>query len=320
METRAAEAPSPKSFTEAQALFKKGSWQAAETAFLQNAASGVRKYESLYMAALCKEKRNRIKQAEADYAQLIRDEAAYRQSPDSIAECYLRLHAIMCGRKNSASQRSVLLAECARRFPRHAVLGKMCAREAAEWLKAGNAEKAEVHWVDETAVMNSDVRGRSYSPRGTTPTTRAVWGSRQRFSMISSVNNQGKCHWMIIDGVFNADRLIEFMESLVKEVSRKVFLVMDNLKVHHCKPVKESLEKNAERIEAFYLPSYSPELNPDERLNADLKHAITTSVPRRTREGLLKKTKEHMEMVKTSPERVKTYFMDKHVTYAAEST
>ena len=182
------------------------------------------------------------------------------------------------------------------------------------------AENAEIHWANETAVMNTDVRGRSYSPRGTTPTTKTVWGARQRFSMISSVNNQGKCYWMIIDGVFNADRLIEFMESLVKDTQRKVFFVMDNLKVHHCKPVKEWLEKNKERIEVFYLPSYSPELNPDERLNADLKHAITTSVPRRTRQGLLKKTTEHMNMVKSSPERVKTYFKDKHVAYAAEST
>ena len=171
------------------------------------------------------------------------------------------------------------------------------------------AENAEIHWADETAVMNSDVRGRSYSPRGVTPTTRSVWGARQRFSMISSVNNQGKCYWMIIDGVFNADRLTEFMESLVKDAPRKVFLVMDNLKVHHCKPVKEWLEKNRERIEVFYLPSYSPELNPDERLNADLKHAITASVPRRTRQGLLKKTKEHMNMVKSSPERVRTFHL-----------
>jgi len=182
------------------------------------------------------------------------------------------------------------------------------------------AENADIHWADETAVVNSDVRGRSYSPRGVTPTTRSVWGARQRFSMISSVNNQGKCYWMIIDGVFNADRLIEFMESLVKDAPRKVFLVMDNLKVHHSRPVKEWLEGNGGRIEVFYLPSYSPELNPDERLNADLKHAITTCVPRRTRHGLLKKTTEHMDMVKSSPERVKTYFMDKHVAYAAAST
>ena len=137
--------------------------------------------------------------------------------------------------------------------------------------------------------------------------------------MISSVNNQGKCYWMIINEAFNADRLIEFMESIVKDVGRKVFLVMDNLKVHHCKPVKEWLEEHKDQIEVFYLPSYSPELNPDERLNADLKHAITASVPKRTRAGLLAKTKEHMDMVKATPERVKTYFKDKHVRYAAES-
>ena len=65
--------------------------------------------------------------------------------------------------------------------------------------------------------------------------------------MISPVNNQGKCYWTIVDGVFNADRLIEFMESLAKDAPRKVFLVMDNLKVHRCKPVKEWLEKNKER-------------------------------------------------------------------------
>lgn len=181
------------------------------------------------------------------------------------------------------------------------------------------AEKAEIHWADETAVVNTDVRGRSYSPRGVTPSTRSVWGARQKFSMISSVNNQGKCHWMVIDGAFNADRLVEFMEGIVKDVPKKVFLVMDNLKVHHCKPVERWLGEHKERIEAFFLPSYSPELNPDERLNADLKHAITTSVPRRTRQGLLEKTREHMAMVKSSPERVKSYFKDDRVAYAADS-
>ena len=150
-------------------------------------------------------------------------------------------------------------------------------------------------------------------------TTCTVWGARQRFSMISSVNNQGKCYWMVIDGVFNADRLVESMESLIKDVPRKVFLVMDNLKVHHCKPVMAWLEEHKDRIEVFYLPSYSPELNPDERLNADLKHAITTSVPKRTRQGLRKKTEEHMTMVASTPERVKSYFKDKHVRYAADS-
>ena len=137
--------------------------------------------------------------------------------------------------------------------------------------------------------------------------------------MISSVNNQGKCYWMVIDRGFNADRLIEFMESLIKDVPRKVLLVMDNLKVHHCKPVMEWLEARKDRIEGFGLPSYSSELNPDERLNADLKHAITTSVPKRTKRALRKKTEDHMTMAASTPERVKSYFKDKHVSYAADS-
>ncbi len=178
-------------------------------------------------------------------------------------------------------------------------------------------EGAEIHWTDETAVVNTDVRGRSYSPRGQTPETRAVWGRRESFSMISSVTNQGKCRWMMIDGAFNSDRFIEFMESLVKDTECKIFLIMDNLKVHHSKPVKAWLEDNSSDIEAFYLPSYSPELNPDERLNADLKHAITTQVPARTRERLKKKTTEHMNMIQSNPQRVMAYFQDPVVNYAA---
>jgi transposase len=178
-------------------------------------------------------------------------------------------------------------------------------------------EGAEIHWGDETCVMNTDVRGRSYSPRGQTPETRAVWGRREKFSMISTVTNRGKCRWMMIDGSFNSDRLIEFMQLLVKDAGRKVFLVLDNLRVHHSKPVKKWVEKHRNEIELFFLPSYSPELNPDERLNADLKHKITTTAPSRTRRKLEAVTIQHMELIERTPERVIKYFGDPHISYAA---
>lgn len=179
-------------------------------------------------------------------------------------------------------------------------------------------EGAEIHWADETAVVNTDVRGRSYAPRGETPVAYRVGGTREKFSMISSVNNKGSCFWMIYEGALNAEKLIEFMEGLCHDVGRKIFLIMDNLGVHHCRPVKAWLEENREKIEAFYLPSYSPELNPDERLNADLKHTLTTTTPCRTKARLLERTKAHMELIRNSPERVKSYFKDKNVAYAAE--
>ena len=96
------------------------------------------------------------------------------------------------------------------------------------------------------------------------------------------------------------------------------------------KPVKVAYEQKPEAVKKWLGEEYpaisararaeSAEIHwADERLNADLKHAITVSVPRRTRQGVLKKMTEHMNMVKSSPERVKTYFTDKHVAYAADS-
>ena len=180
-----------------------------------------------------------------------------------------------------------------------------------------HAENAEIHWGDETALVNTDVRGRSYAPAGKTPVAYTVGGTRHKLSMIATVTNRGKAHWMIIDEAFNADRLIEFMQALIKDAGRKVFLILDNLRVHHSKPVKEWAKKNEKSIELFYLPSYSPELNPEERLNADLKQVIGSKVPVRTKEKLKAAATEHMHKLEQSPERVKSYFQDKCVKYAA---
>jgi len=194
-----------------------------------------------------------------------------------------------------------------------------------EWLdtqypqiaQRAKAEGTEVHWGDETALVNTDVRGRSFAPKGQTPVAMAVGGTRQKLSMMASVTNQGKARWMIIDGAFNHERLIEFFESLVKDTGKKIFLILDNLGVHHCKPVKAWLAQHKEQMEVFYLPSYSPELNPEERLNADLKHVIRSKVPVRTKAKLQAAAVEHMTALANKPERVKTFFQDPFVKYAA---
>jgi transposase len=179
------------------------------------------------------------------------------------------------------------------------------------------AEEAEIHWGDETALVNTDVRGRSYAPAGKTPVTYTVGGTRHKLSMIATVTNQGKTRWMIIDEAFNADKLIEFLAALIKEAERKIFLILDNLRVHHSKPVKAWAVEHQDKIELFYLPSYSPELNPEERLNADLKHAIATQVPARTKAKLKLAATNHMLALEQSPERVRKFFQDPKVKYAA---
>ncbi len=179
------------------------------------------------------------------------------------------------------------------------------------------AEDGEIHWGDETALVNTDVRGRSYAPIGKTPVAYAVGGTRQKLSMIATVTNRGKMRWMIIDDAFNSDRLIEFLDALIKDAKRKVFLVLDNLRVHHSKPVRAWLAERKALIEVFYLPSYSPELNPEERLNADLKQAMGKRAPARSKAKLREAANEHMNTLENSPERVRAYFQDPVVKYAA---
>jgi transposase len=183
--------------------------------------------------------------------------------------------------------------------------------------KRAKSEGAEIHWGDETALVNTDVRGRSFAPAGKTPVAYAVGGTRQKLSMIATVTNQGKTRWMIIDDAFNADKLIEFLGALIKDTERKVFLILDNLRVHHSKPVKAWVEEHKDKIELFYLPSYSPELNPEERLNADLKQVIGSKVPARTKAKLKAAATNHMTMLEQTPQRVRSYFGDPKVAYAA---
>lgn len=178
-------------------------------------------------------------------------------------------------------------------------------------------EGAEIHWGDETALVNTDVRGRSFAPAGKTPVARTIGGTRQKLSMIATVTNQGKTRWMIIDDAFDADKLIEFLRALIKDAGKKVFLILDNLRVHHSNIVKAWVAEHKEKIELFYLPSYSPQLNPEERLNADLKQELGKRVPVRSKAKLRDAANEHMALLERTPERVIAYFQDRRVRYAA---
>jgi transposase len=177
-------------------------------------------------------------------------------------------------------------------------------------------EKAEIHWADETGLCNGSYYGRSYAPRGKTPAIRLP-AKPQRINLISTVTNQGKVRFMVYRDTMNSQTLIRFMRRLIKDVSRKVFLIVDNLRVHHSKLVYEWLEEHLEQIEVFYLPSYSPELNPDEYLNCDLKFGVHSGVPATSKSELAKKAISHLRMLQKRPARVAKYFKHPKIAYAA---
>lgn len=176
--------------------------------------------------------------------------------------------------------------------------------------------KAEIHWGDETGLRSDHQAGRSYAPVGETP-VRLVSGSRFSLNMISSVTNQGKLRFMLYEETMTADVFITFLRRLLKEAAdRTVFLIVDNLKVHHSKKVQEWLEQNP-KLKLFYLPTYAPELNPDEYLNCDLKHQVRTGKAARNRTELKRKVRSAMKRLQLRPQRVKSYFKHRHIAYAA---
>ena len=89
--------------------------------------------------------------------------------------------------------------------------------------------------------------------------------------MISAVTNQGLVRFRMHDGALNAERFIDFLQGLLDDTQNKVFLIVDNLRVHHAKQVRQWVDERKYQIELHYLPPYSPEANPDEWLNRDLK-------------------------------------------------
>jgi len=141
----------------------------------------------------------------------------------------------------------------------------------------------------------------------------------KRFSinMISTVTNQGLVQFMIYKENMNTDVLIRFLEQLIKYQDNKVFLILDNLRVHHSKIIKEWEEEHEAEIELFYLPLYSPDRNPDEYLNCDLKYGLSDKPAPKTVEKLKENLDSHMNILQENSDRVVKYFNHPSIKYAA---
>ncbi len=177
-------------------------------------------------------------------------------------------------------------------------------------------ENAEIHWGDETGLRSDNVNGRSYAPKGKTPVQR-VKGTPEKINMISSVTNRGQIRFMFYKQTMTSQLLIKFIKRLIQGSDKKIFLILDNLRVHHSKVLKEWLEDKKAFVEVYYLPSYSPDLNPDELLNSDLKSSLSKKPESRQKGELEKHAKAHMRSVQKRPQHIAGFFHKESVRYAS---
>jgi len=183
--------------------------------------------------------------------------------------------------------------------------------------RAAKQEGAEIHWGDEMGLRSDHQTGRSYGRKGQTP---VIPGTGQRFgcNMISTVTNRGTLRFMVFRGRFNARVFVKFLERLLKSARGRVYLIVDGHPAHKSGKVKKWVAGRQERIRLFYLPGYSPELNPDEFLNNDVKsNAVGRRRPSNQAE-LVADVHGYLRSTQKQPKIVKNYFLAPSVRYAMD--
>lgn len=131
-------------------------------------------------------------------------------------------------------------------------------------------QSARIYWGNEMGMQSADNCGKTYDIKGKMPIISKT-GSRFKCNMVAAVSSQGFMNLMVFEDNFTSQKLMSFLGGLIRQIKQKIFLILDNHRVHHGKKVKAYVEKHQDKIEIFYLPPYCPDLNPQDLVNQDIK-------------------------------------------------
>ena len=175
-------------------------------------------------------------------------------------------------------------------------------------------ERASIFFADEAGCRNDHQSGTTWAPVGETPVVKFT-AKRESLGMISAFSMRGKMSWMIFEGTMNSARFIEFLRELLQDVKGKIFLIVDNVKYHKSAKVNTWVEQHKDRVELFFLPGYSPDLNPDEWVWKNVKSDhVARIVP--DRPGHLYEIAEKaLRMLRNTPEKIRSFISDPHLAY-----
>lgn len=190
------------------------------------------------------------------------------------------------------------------------------AKEYPAIKKRAFKENATIYFEDEVGMRSDHQAGKSYAPKGETPVIKKT-GQRFSLNMVSAISNKGHVEFMILDGTFNGGVFLEFLAQLIKYKQQKIFLVVDGHSAHKTKAVNAWLTENKNKIEIFFLPPYSPELNAQEYVNQDLKTNIIGKKRPINKAQMRMNVEEFMNKRKNDRKQVQKYFHVTHVQYAA---
>lgn len=176
-------------------------------------------------------------------------------------------------------------------------------------------EKAEIFFGDESAIRSDHHAGTTWAPKGQTPVVRAT-GKRFRLNLLSAISAQGALNFMVTTGTVAAPQFCEFLDRLMHGRRRKVFLVLDGHSLHKSKAVAEHVARFGGRLELFFLPPYSPELNPDELVWNHVKTHTVGKVVTRSLIELQWRVESFLTRLQSLPHIIRGFFLAPETRYA----
>jgi transposase len=177
-------------------------------------------------------------------------------------------------------------------------------------------EGATIYWGDQMGMRSDHAAGRSYGRKGRTPVTRGT-GKRFGGNMMSALTNRGKLSFMVFRRRFTAEVCLQFLGRLQRQSRRKVIMIWDGHPVHRSKRVRRWLAKPSTRVKIFFLPPYSPELNPDEYLNHDVKANAVGKRRPKDAEEMMGNVRRYLRTTQRMPDLVRRFFHHPCVRYAS---
>lgn len=132
---------------------------------------------------------------------------------------------------------------------------------------------ATIYFADESGLRSDYHRGTTWAPAGETPVVEAT-GRRFAVNMISAVTARGDCRFMVHEGTVNGRVFKTFLQRLVADADRPVFVVVDGHPAHRTRLVRDYVAATEGRLRLFFLPPYAPHLNPDETVWSHVKRDL----------------------------------------------
>ena len=193
---------------------------------------------------------------------------------------------------------------------------KWLKKEYPKIKKLAKEEGARIYFGDESGLRSDYHSGTTWSPKGETPVVIKT-GKRFGLNMISAISSKGEMRFMIVEGRMNGKVFISFLKRLILEVRGPVYLIVDGHPMHKSKKVKEYVRSTEGILKLFYLPPYSPDLNPDELVWNHLKYHCIGKLFIRTKEELQEKVLSYLKSLQKKPQIIRSFFQKPSLKYAA---